>query len=249
MTDLWFQAEGKGSDLVLLHSGLSDSRSWGPILPFLTESHRVVRYDARAFGQSPDPTSDYDPIEDAVAVMDAAGVGLAHLVGNSMGATTARAIALLHPERVRSLTLVGPGFPVDAPPEQSVRLMTEWREARSRGDVEAALSVARAVWITGSQQEDRLRELLVRQHPDLPDSLAPPEAIQHVEGISVPVLILVGEQDSPIVLLASEILARRIPRVVLRVIRDARHHPHEDQPDEFARSVSDFLAAVDAAAP
>jgi pimeloyl-ACP methyl ester carboxylesterase len=180
--------------------------------------------------------------------MDAAGVGLAHLVGNSMGATVARAIALLHSERVRSLTLVGPGFALDAAPEESVQLMTEWREARTRADVEAALAVARAVWIRGSKQEDRLRELLVRQRPDLPSSVAPPDAIHYLEGISAPVLVVVGEQDSPIVLLASEVLVRRIPNAVLRVIGNARHHPHEDQPDEFARIVTRFLADVEGTA-
>jgi len=245
MTDLWYQAEGQGSDVMLLHSALSDSRSWEPVLGSIGQGHRVIRYDARGFGRSPDPTSEFDAIGDAVAVMDATGARPAHLVGNSMGAAVARAIAVLHPNRVRSLTLVGPGFPIDAPPKDSVRLVMLWREARARGDVETALAAARTLWISGSKQEKRLRTLLVRQRPDLPDSVAPPETIQQVERISVPVLILVGEQDSPIVVLASEVLSRRIPNAVLRVIPNARHHPHEDQPDEFAQIVSNFLAEVE----
>src|SRR5438105_12298185 len=134
VTDLWYDVTGQGSDVVLFHSGLTDSRSWESILPALARRHRVVRYDARAFGRSPDPTSEYELIDDALGVMEAAAVGPAHLVGNSLGATAARAIAMLHPDRVRSLTLVAPGFHIDDPPEDAVRRVKEWREARSRGE-------------------------------------------------------------------------------------------------------------------
>src|SRR5438105_14555528 len=109
VTDLWYDVNGQGSDVVLFHSGLTDSRSWESILPALARSHRVLRYDARAFGRSPDPTSEYDLIDDALGVMEAAAVGPAHLVGNSLGATTARAVAMLHPGSVRSLALIRPG--------------------------------------------------------------------------------------------------------------------------------------------
>jgi len=49
-------------------------------------AHQVIRYDARGFGESPDPETDYDVLDDLAAVMAAAGVSSAHLVGNSMGA-------------------------------------------------------------------------------------------------------------------------------------------------------------------
>ncbi len=246
MTDLWYQVEGEGTAVVLLHSGLTDSRSWEPVLPALAKERRVLRYDARGFGRSPDPTSEFDLIGDALDVMDAAGVGSAHLIGNSMGATVARAIAVLRPERVRSLMLIGPSYRIDDAPEESVAQMMRWREAKSHGDVETALAVARAVWIRGSEQEERLRQLLVRQRPELPEPAALPDLIQEVERITVPALILVGEQDSPIVALGSEVLARRLPKAVLRTIPEARHHPHEDQPAEFVRIVSNFLAEVEA---
>ncbi len=49
----------------------------------------MVRFDARGFGESPDPAADYDLIDDLAGVMAAAGVEKAHLVGNSMGAGVA----------------------------------------------------------------------------------------------------------------------------------------------------------------
>ncbi len=44
---------GDGPPLVLLHPGVGDSRIWDPVLPALTEGYRVIRYDARGYGQSP----------------------------------------------------------------------------------------------------------------------------------------------------------------------------------------------------
>lgn len=246
MTDLWWAAEGDGTPLLLLHSGLSDSRSWELVLPSLARLHRVIRYDARGFGRSPDPVSEFDAIGDALAVMDVAGVESAHLVGNSMGALVARAIAVLEPSRVRSLTLVGASFPVDHAPEEARAPFEQWRAARDAGDIEAAVTVARTHWMGTGAQEGRLRELLGRQRNDLPDSAPLPEVAAEVERITTPTLVIVGEADAPLVILGSRALANRIPGTHVRVIAGARHHPQEDQPEEFARLLIDFLAAVDA---
>jgi pimeloyl-ACP methyl ester carboxylesterase len=99
----------------------------------LAADHRVVRYDARGFGQSHDPTSEYDPIVDAIAVINAAGVSPAHLIGNSMGATVARGVAIVYPAGVRSLTLVGPGIGIDTVHGDAARKLDDWREAVWRG--------------------------------------------------------------------------------------------------------------------
>ena len=247
MTDLWWAAEGDGTPVLLLHSGLSDSRSWEPVLPDLTRLHRVIRYDARGFGKSPDPISEFDAIGDALAVLDAAGVAAAHLVGNSLGATVARAIAVLDPARVRSLTLVGPSFPVDDAPKAAQQPFEQWRAAREAGDIEAAVSVARAHWLGAGAQETRLRELLRRQRSDLPDSAPLPEVARDVQRITAPTLVIVGEADMLMVVLGSRALADRIAGAQLSVIAGARHHPQEDQPAAFTRLLTDFLSAVDTA--
>jgi 3-oxoadipate enol-lactonase len=247
VTDLWYDLAGAGSDICLLHSGLSDSRSWEPVLPALASTHRVLRYDARGFGRSPVPTDPWDRTEDALAVLDAAGIERAHVIGNSMGATVSRALAILYPARVRSLTLVGPGLAIEeAPPEESQRLLEAWRQALSRGDVEAAVAVARGAWIVGSGQEARLRELLLRQGRAAPEALRLPPAASELERIAVPVLVLAGDRDDPTVLRSSEVIAGRTG-AALRLVAGARHHPQEDAPEEFARLVLEFLEEVDAA--
>ncbi|HEY8987876.1 MAG TPA: alpha/beta fold hydrolase, partial [Candidatus Limnocylindrales bacterium] len=50
-----FDHRGSGSPLVLVHAGVADRRMWDPQLPTLSAAHRVIRYDARGFGESLPP--------------------------------------------------------------------------------------------------------------------------------------------------------------------------------------------------
>src|SRR5690606_16429183 len=71
--------------LVLLHPGVGDSRIWEPILPRLVERFRVIRYDARGYGNSPAPRARYTYYGDFEAVVAHFGLDRFALVGCSMG--------------------------------------------------------------------------------------------------------------------------------------------------------------------
>src|ERR1700761_1582957 len=98
-------SEGDGPLLVLLHPGVGDSRIWDPVLPALAAKYRVIRYDARGFGQSPAPTAKFSLLPDLVAVLDHYDIGRAAIVGCSQGGGTALGLALAQPERVPALVL------------------------------------------------------------------------------------------------------------------------------------------------
>ncbi|MEQ9092953.1 MAG: alpha/beta hydrolase, partial [Miltoncostaeaceae bacterium] len=105
---------GTGDAVLLLH-GLSATRRYLVHGSRALEraGHRVVAFDARGHGvSSPAPTPDdytYPAmVDDAVAVLDHLRIERAHLVGQSMGSATAVALALTHPGRVRSLTIITP---------------------------------------------------------------------------------------------------------------------------------------------
>jgi pimeloyl-ACP methyl ester carboxylesterase len=231
--------------VVLLHSGLSDSGSWDLVVPALAVAHQVIRYDARGFGDSPDPLTDYDVLDDLAGVMAAVGVERAHLVGNSMGAGIARVTAVERPQLVRSLTLVAPGFGEPEPPAESVARLERWRSATSAGDIEVALQAAAEMWIGGESQLSRARRVLERRGPARPAPRPPSDAAQAVEHIKVPTLVLTGTEDDPWILGASRVLSERIPGARLVLIEGARHHPQEDRPDEFAAAVVDFLTVAE----
>jgi pimeloyl-ACP methyl ester carboxylesterase len=92
---------------VFLHPGLWDGRVWDEQFAVFSRTYRVLRFDFRGYGRSsrPDPGLPYSHVSDLSAVMDAAGIERASLVGNSMGGRVAIDFALTHPERVDALVL------------------------------------------------------------------------------------------------------------------------------------------------
>ena len=118
--DIWYESippTGPPQGTVLLLMGMgSDSFLWPPkfLRAFVNAGYRTVRYDQRGTGMSDwfkdwdrrNPYSLRDMAGDAVAVLDALGIDSAHLVGLSMGGMIAQEIAIHHPQRVASLTLM-----------------------------------------------------------------------------------------------------------------------------------------------
>jgi pimeloyl-ACP methyl ester carboxylesterase len=112
---------------ILLIGGLAASMDWwdDELCQRLADGGRfVVRYDQRDTGRSvsyPAGAPQYtgaDLVADAVGLLDALGLGRAHVVGISAGGAMAQHIAVDHPERVASLTLIAtsPGPAPDLPP-------------------------------------------------------------------------------------------------------------------------------------
>lgn len=112
----------RGTPVLLLHGYTDTSRSFAPLLDRLAALRpdlRLIAPDQRGHGDSSLPgdaacpgapercfaVSDF--AADALALLDALGIGRAHLVGHSMGSVIAQEIALAHPERVERLVLLG----------------------------------------------------------------------------------------------------------------------------------------------
>lgn len=127
---IWYETEGEGPPLVLLHGMMGRSTSWRleGYVDGLDEDHRVVLVDARGHGRSGRPR---DPEEyrshwharDVLAVLDELELRRAAIFGWSMGAVTALRVAATAPHRVTAVAALGPapeyvGFgDVPPPPE------------------------------------------------------------------------------------------------------------------------------------
>src|ERR1700749_484494 len=110
--DVWADdSGGGGAPLVMLHPGVGDSRIWAPVLAPLTAKYRVIRYDARGFGESPAPEVKFSLLRDLIAVLDHFGIERAALVGCSQGGGSSLGLALAQPQRVSALVLLCPGIP------------------------------------------------------------------------------------------------------------------------------------------
>jgi 3-oxoadipate enol-lactonase len=244
---LWYEVAGDGPGVVLLHAGIVDSRMWDAQMRSFAERHRVVRYDLRAFGRSDRPTGLWSDTRDLAAVMDAAGLERAALVGNSQGGLVAIDFAIERPERVDALVLVasalqGYGFDDGATEEQQKR----WADAEARGDLAAMAELDLEIW--APLGGDRARELVhdnahvnaLQVHPERPET----PAIEWLDRIAAPTLVVTGSEDVAAMDEIADVLATRIAGAERRTIDGADHLVPLRKPDELDTLVLGFLAAV-----
>lgn len=106
--EIYYEIHGSGEPLVLIE-GLGYSRwMWYKQVPALSERYRVIVFDNRGVGDTDKPDSEYSielMADDAAALLEALGIGSAHVLGISLGGFVAQEVALRHPEIVRSLIL------------------------------------------------------------------------------------------------------------------------------------------------
>jgi len=131
---------GAGPPTLLLHGIGNYGRYWDPFADAVSGRLRLVAPDARGHGESGRPPDGYAPADftaDALAVLDAAAIHRAVVVGHSMGGLHSINLAARHPERVRALVIVDASpDPLPEGAERAQRLLTG-RPARFRDRVEA----------------------------------------------------------------------------------------------------------------
>ncbi|MEV5016487.1 alpha/beta fold hydrolase [Streptomyces sp. NPDC053780] len=109
----WYESEGTGDPLVLLHGGFCTNDTWGAQRADLAAAYRLLLPERRAHGHTPDvdgPLTYQDMADDTVAFLETVVDAPAHLVGWSDGAVVALLVALARPELVRRVVLIGANF-------------------------------------------------------------------------------------------------------------------------------------------
>ena len=250
---------GEGPPVVLLH-GLTATRRYvlmgSRILP--RRGYRVVGYDARGHGES-DPAPEReaygyrDQVTDLEAVLHAAGADRAVLVGNSMGAATALAFALAHPDRVAALVQITPGY--TGRPREDAAELRRWdalAEGLERGGVEGFVEAYRPA-VGERWRETVLRVVRQRlerhRHPQavadalrvVPRSSAF-EGLEVLRAVEVPTLVVGSRDDAdpghP--LRVAQAYAERLPRAELLVEAPGKS-PLAWQGAQLSRAVVEFL--------
>ncbi len=101
--NLYFETHGAGSPLILLHGGLMSGEMFAPILPALTEQHRVILVDLQGHGRTADIDRPIDPAlmaDDIAALIGHLGLDRPDVAGFSMGGGVALHAAIRHPEKL-----------------------------------------------------------------------------------------------------------------------------------------------------
>lgn len=237
---------------VLLIVGLSFTHEmWFRVVPELAEHYRIILFDNRGMGRSDVPRGPYTiPLmaSDAVAVMEAAGVDSAHVIGASMGGMIAQELALRHPRRVRSLMLGSTtSRALFGKWPQFAYGRREWR-GLSREERERALRQLLYADVTPMDriEEDwRVRCACAWCYKGFFNQLAGIllwSAYGRLPRIQAPTLVVHGDQDRMVPTENGRVLASRIPGARFQLIRDAGHIMITDQPQECVQAIRAFLA-------
>ena len=259
---LWAQWAGSGSGVVLIHAGIADARMWDPQWGTLVSGHRTARYDTRGFNRTTTEAVPFSNRADVIAVMDAAGIDRAVVVGCSRGGSIALDTALEYPDRISGLVWVCGGVSgaeVDDLPEAMAAF--ERQEALyGAKDWDAMADLDVQIWVDGlGQPAGRASEsvrALVRQmcldsytkelEEGEPIVLDPPAAGRLGE-LQVQVLAIVGLLDLPATSAMASILVDGAPNARRVDLPDVAHLPNLERPTWFTETLRSFLDEVDAA--
>jgi 3-oxoadipate enol-lactonase len=249
---VWAQDSGGGGPVVvLLHSGVGDSRQWDRVWPALTAECRVIRYDVRGYGRSPAATEGYTLAGDLRQVLEHFQVERAHLAGCSMGGAAAVDLALAEPDRVQSLTLLCPGFSGYAWPEEP-ELEAEFAALAAADGEEGIVAGYQRLWAAagaGPEVMEQLR-LAVRAEPNAEQYQRPaPPAFDRLHELSVPTVLLVGDLDRPTLITLDQEAARRIPGCRLIWMPGVDHMPALRDPELVRATILDQVAASSGSVP
>jgi pimeloyl-ACP methyl ester carboxylesterase len=255
---LYYEEKGSGDPVLLIGGTGADHSIWNGTAEALAQRYRVIVYDQRGTGlsdQPPDPGSYTMRVlaDDAAALLDALGVGRAHVAGHSLGAAVGQELALGHPDKVASLQLHCTWGKTDAWLDRLFRSIAYPVE---RGDF-AAFVEAAFMWVLSptylSDFPEQVAEieasymasppsaegLLGHLHADRAhDTLA------RLGGIAAPTLITSGELDWQIPTRYGREVQSRLPGSRLHVFEGplASHCALLELADEFNEVALAFLA-------
>jgi 3-oxoadipate enol-lactonase len=239
----------EGAPAIVLSNSMGCTMAmWEPQIAALTERYRVIRYDRRGHGASDAPDGDYTIAllaEEAIAVVDAAGVDKAHWCGLSIGAMTGLWLATHNPERIGRL--VAASCAVHMPPADiwNGRI----RMAKSRGTAPLAEPTMK-LWFT-----DAFRA----ENPDAVERVRADFATTATEGfcgccaamrdmdqrktiraISQPVLVIAGSDDTGTTATDAAAIIARVPDARGLILK-ASHILNVERAANFNRALLDFL--------
>ena len=249
---IYWEMAGAGEPLVFIHGFTLDTRMWDEQWDVFAEKYRVVRYDCRGFGRSSMPDGPFSHQDDLRGLMDHLGFGTFHLVGLSMGGSIGLDYAVLRPDDLRSLVLIDPGSG-----GALSRAASLFGEIALTQDVDAA----RAAWLADGLFIPARRNEVLKQRLDeiigdysgwhwtthpIEQIVPEPPAIERLQTITAPTLVLVGELDVPRMHDTADRLSK-IPGAKKVVIPDAGHMANMEQPGFVNAAIFEFLEGLQGA--
>jgi pimeloyl-ACP methyl ester carboxylesterase len=257
-TELYYERAGEGEPLLLIQGMSATHMAWGR--PFLDEIERnfdTIVFDNRGMGRSGRaelPFTIADLAADAVGLLDALGIGTAHMVGISMGGMIAQELALAHPERIRTLTI---GASYCGGPEGTLMAPEDLQmlgAAYASGEPER---VFRAMWEINLSPDFRAEDSRFAAFAEMGSALPAPQAVvlqqmqacaahntsERLSQTSLPTLVIHGDVDRLLGYANGRQIAALIPGARLETLEDVGHMFWWEQPQRSAELIREHALA------
>ena len=252
---IYYEVEGAGDPVVLIHAGVANLRMWDDQVAALRDSYRMIRYDTRGFGRTETDAVEFSNRADIAAVLDHLGEESAHVVGLSRAGSIALDFALEYPDRVRTLVVAAGGIsgyesPDESPMEtfEAAEKLYEAKDWPSLADWEADY------WTNGpGQPADRVSAVRAKVHDWVltnyvaekeegkPQVLDPP-AVGRLAELRPPLLVMLGTLDDPGTSESMRHLADAVPGARLEVFEGAAHVINLEHPERFNALLREHFA-------
>jgi len=244
------EGDASGEPVVFLHGWPDSSFSYSRVIPLLPRHYRSIAPDQRGFGDSERPEHEYSiagMADDVAALLDAASIERATLVGHSLGSFIARRVAIAHPHRVARLALIGSGWstvsPVTLEVEESISDLADPVPIEFAREFQAstiykpipddffegllAESIKAPAWVWRQVFDGFLK------YDDRPD----------LGRIEARALLIWGERDALFPREDQERLVAAIPDADLKFYPDIGHCPNWECPEQVAADLATFIAS------
>ena len=239
--DVWYEEQGDGEPLVLIHGGAVDSRFFVHNIGPLAERFRVIAIDLWGHGRTADregPFTLESFATDVAELIEQVADGPAHVVGHSIGAEVALAVATRHPDLVRKLVNISGGLnqPSDITP-----VLDE--------QIDGAVAFLGATYGEVSPDGEAHFPVVVRKDFELSAS-GPAFTADDVARITARTLVMAADDDLlPIERFAD--LYRAIPDAELSIVPGTSHFLLQEKPEACNAILLEFLSrdAVPTVAP
>lgn len=254
---LYYEIAGQGQPFVMIHAGVADNRQWNNEFAHFAANYRVVRFDLRGYGKSEPAEGSFSHLENLVGLLDWLKIEQpAILMGCSMGGGMAMDFALSQPARAKALIMVGSapgGLELDVPTPAKFAEAEKAYEAR---DWDLLAELETQIWFDGTDRTpdqvnpamrqlayDMNRTALTHEAKGLGKVLPnlQPPAAERVSELTLPILVIVGDRDTPYILAAADYMAEKLKSARKMVIENAAHLPNLDEPALFQGIVETFL--------
>jgi len=263
---LFYEEAGEGTPLVFVHEFAGEARSWHLQVRFFARRYRTIAYNARGYPPSdvpgdPKAYSQDQAVDDIRGLLDALGIGKAHICGLSMGGYATLHFGLRYPERALSLVVAGAGY--GSVPGEREKFRRDVEETALRFERDGMKAVAE--FYTKGPTRVQFKDKDFAGWQEFYDMFCAQSAKGHaltmrgvqmsrpsvydleaaMERLTVPTLIVTGDEDEPC-LEPAIFMKRKIRSSGLVVMPKAGHAVNLEDPEGFNRTVLDFLTAVDA---